>query len=273
MNRCSFGNRRLGPEAASRAYFGKPAHDLTLAESVYIAGLSQAPTRFNPWRHPDRAERKYGRSLDLLAQTGLLTSAQRGLLSDNPPIPGHFEPPHLAPNYVDAIKQRHPGIAGKVRTTLDLDLQRIAELKLRALSTSFNRYDVTDAAVIILDNASGGVRAMVGSSNYLHNQVNGSTRSRSCGSTLKPFVYLTAIDRRLLTAATLLADTPDAIRDTYSDYDPQNFNHHYLGPVRVREALACSLNVPAIVALSRVGARSAFYELQKWGFRFSPRHR
>jgi penicillin-binding protein 1C len=267
LNRCSFGNRRLGPEAASRAYFGKAAHDLTLAESVYIAGLAQAPTRFNPWRHPDRAERKYTRSLDLLAQKGFLTSAQRRLLGATP-IPGHFEPPQLAPNYVDAIKQRHPGITGPVRTTLDLDLQQIAEVKLRALITSLNHYDVTDAAVVILDNAAGAVRAMVGSSNYLHNQVNGSTRPRSCGSTLKPFVYLTAMDRRLLTAATLLADTPDAIRDTYSDYDPQNFNRHYLGPVRVREALACSLNVPAIVALSRVGARSAFYELQKWGFDF-----
>jgi penicillin-binding protein 1C len=267
LNRCSFGNRRLGPEAASRAYFGKPAHDLTLAESVYLAGLSQAPTRFNPWRNPERAERKYARSLDLLVKTGLLTNAQRGLLSTTP-IPGHFEPPHLAPNFVDAIKQRHPGMAGAVRTTLDLNLQQIAEVKLRALITSLNRYDVTDAAVVILDNAAGAVRAMVGSSNYINNQVNGSMRSRSCGSTLKPFVYLTAIDRRLLTAATLLADTPDAIRDKYSDYDPQNFNHHYLGPVRVREALACSLNVPAIVALSRVGARSAFYELQKWGFDF-----
>ncbi len=269
LNRSSFGNRRLGPEAASRAYFGKPARELTLAESVYIAGLAQAPTRFNPWRHPDRAELKYARSLDLLAKTGLLTRAQRALLGDTPPILGHFDPPHFAPSYVDAIKQRQPGIAGKIHTTLDLDLQRIAELKLRTHIDLLNRYDIADAAVVILDNASGAVRAMVGSSNYVNNQVNGSTRSRSCGSTLKPFVYLTAIDRRLVTAATLLADTPDAIRERYSDYEPQNFNHRYLGPVRVREALACSLNVPAIIALSRVGARSAFYELQKWGFRFS----
>jgi len=268
LNRSSFGNRRLGPEAASRAYFGKPARELTLAESVYIAGLAQAPTRFNPWRHPDRAELRYARSLDLLAKAGLLTRAQRALLGDTPPILGHFDPPHFAPNYVDAIKQRQPVIAGKVHTTLDLDLQRIAELKLRTHIDSLNRYDIADAAVVILDNASGAVRAMVGSSNYVNNQVNGSMRSRSCGSTLKPFVYLAAIDRRLLTAATLLADTPDAIRDRYSDYDPQNFNHRYLGPVRVREALACSLNVPAIIALSRVGARSAFYELQKWGFHF-----
>jgi penicillin-binding protein 1C len=268
LNRSSFGNRRLGPEAASRAYFGKPARELTLAESVYLAGLPQAPSRFNPWRHPDRAERKFARSLELLTNTGLLTREQRTLLNEAPPSPGHFDPPHFAPNFVDSIKQRQPGIAGNVRTTLDLDLQRIADLKLRAHIASLNRYDIADAAVVILDNASGAVRAMVGSSNYVSNQVNGATRSRSCGSTLKPFVYLAGLDRRLLTAATLLPDTPDAIRDRYSDYDPQNFNHRYLGPVRVREALACSLNVPAIVTLSRVGARSAFYELQKWGFDF-----
>ena len=74
-----------------------------------------------------------------------------------------------------------------------------------------------------------------------------------------------------MTAATLLPDTPDAIRDEYADYDPQNFNHRYLGPVRLREALGNLLNVPAVFTLSQLGARPAFHELQKWGFRFSRR--
>jgi penicillin-binding protein 1C len=268
LNRSSFGNRRIGPEAAAHAYFGKPARELNLAEAIYIAGLPQAPTRFNPWRHPDQAGRKYTRSLELLTQRRLLTEAQRTLLTTTPPLPGCFSPPRLAPNFVDAIGRGRPSLSGKIRTTLDLDLQRTAELKLQAHLTALNRYDITEAAVIIVDNASGAVRAMVGSSSYATNQVNGAMRSRSCGSTLKPFIYLTAIDRRLMTAATLLPDTPDAIRDKYNDYDPQNFNHRYLGPVRVREALACSLNVPAVVTLSQVGARSAFCELQKWGFEF-----
>jgi penicillin-binding protein 1C len=268
LNRSSYGNRRVGPEAAARAYFGKQARDLNLAEAVYIAGLSQAPTRFNPWRHPDRVERKYARSLDLLAKAGLLNEAQRTLLKETPPIPGHFNPPRLAPNFVDAIRKQGVTLAGSVRTTLDLDLQRVAERRLHAHLSSLNRCDITEAAVVIVDNSSGAVRAMIGSADYENSQVNGAARPRSCGSTLKPFVYLTAIDRRLLTAATLLPDTPDAIREEYRDYDPQNFNHRYLGPVRVREALGCSLNVPAIITLSRVGARSAFYELQKWGFDF-----
>src|SRR5438128_12538893 len=89
---------------------------------------------------------------------------------------------------------------------------------------------------------------------------------RSCAPTLIPFVYLDAIDKRLLTAGSLLPDTPDAIRDEYADYDPQNYNRHYLGPVRLREALACSLNVPAVFTLSRLGARAAYYRVHKWGF-------
>ena len=110
---------------------------------------------------------------------------------------------------------------------------------------------------------------MVGSDNYAESQINGATQPRSCGSTLKPFVYLDAIDKRLFTAASLLPDTPDAIRNEYADYDPQNYNHHYFGPVRLREALGCSLNVPAVFVLSQLGARPAFYQLQKWGFNFS----
>ena len=268
LNRSSFGNRRLGPEAAARAYFGEPAHDLTLPEAILLAGLPQAPTRLNPWRYPDQAIRKYARSLERLAKLGVLTEAQRTALSQSPPVVRRFDPPRLAPHFVDAVRSLHPGLQGRVLTTLDLDFQTTAERALRAHLTVLNRNDVTEAALVILDNATGGVRAMVGSSNYETSQINGAMRPRSSGSTLKPFVYLAAIDRRILTAASLLPDTPDAIRGEYSDYDPQNFSHHYVGPVRVREALGCSLNVPAIVALSRVGARFCFYELQKWGFHF-----
>jgi penicillin-binding protein 1C len=268
LNRSSFGNRRLGPEAAARAYFGEPARDLTLPEAIFLAGLPQAPTRLNPWRYPDQAIRKYVRSLERLAKMGVLTQAQRTMLNQSPPIARRFDPPRLARHFADAVRSLHPGLLGRVVTTLDLDVQATAERALRAHLAVLNRNDITEAAVVILDNATGAVRAMAGSSDYETSQINGAMRPRSCGSTLKPFVYLAAIDRHLLTAASLLPDTPDAIRGEYSDYDPQNFSHHYLGPVRVREALGCSLNVPAIMALSRVGARSCFYELQKWGFNF-----
>jgi penicillin-binding protein 1C len=268
LNRSSYGNRRLGPEAAARAYFGKSARDLTLAESIFLAGLPQAPSRFNPWRHPELATGKYERSVSRLAQLGFISYEEQVLLAKSPPVARRFDPPHLAPHFVDAVIAQNPSLRGTVRTSLDLDLQNTAERFVRSHLAALNRHDITQAAMVIVDNGTGAVRAMVGSSNYATNQINGAIRPRSCGSTLKPFVYLAAIDRRLLTAASLLPDTAEAIRDEYADYDPQNYNHRYLGPVRLREALGCSLNVPAVFVLSQLGARKAFFELQKWGFKF-----
>jgi penicillin-binding protein 1C len=267
LNRSSYGNRRLGPEAAARAYFGKPARDLTLSEAIFLAGLPQAPTRFNPWRHPEEANRKYARSLGRLADLGFITRDQRSLLSEPPKILRN-DPPRFAPHFVDAVATQNPGLRGTVRTTLDLDLQSTVERLARSHLSALNRHDITQAAVVVIENATGAIRAMVGSENYSVSQINGATLPRSCGSTLKPFVYLDAIDKRLFTAASLLPDTPDAIRNEYADYDPQNYSHRYFGPVRLREALGCSLNVPAVFVLSQLGARPTFYQLQKWGFNF-----
>ncbi len=111
LNRCSFGNRRLGPEAAARAYFGKPARNLTLPEAVYLAGLPQAPTRLNPWRYPDLTRRKFARSVERLAQLSVITQAQRTLLSQSPVIAERFDTPRLAGHFVDAVRSLHPSDA------------------------------------------------------------------------------------------------------------------------------------------------------------------
>lgn len=268
LNRSSYGNRRLGPEAAARAYFGKSATDLTLAESIFLAGIPQAPTRFNPWHHAEQANARSARSLNRLRDLGMISSEQQLAFAAVPPVAQHFAPPHLAPHFVDAVVAQNRGARGVLQTALDFNLQQLADRTLKSHLAAINRTDITQAAVVIVENQSGAVRALVGSSDYALSQINGATQARSCGSTLKPFVYLAALDRRLITAATLLPDTPDAIRDEYADYDPQNYNHHYLGPVRAREALACSLNVPAVYVLSQLGARPAFHELRKWGFAF-----
>jgi penicillin-binding protein 1C len=267
LNRSSYGNRRIGPEAAARAYFDKPACDLTWSEAIFLAGLPQAPTRLNPWRHPADANRKYARSLARLVELGVITRDQQTLLAQPPKI-AHIDPPRRAPHFVDAVVARNPRMHGRLGATLDLDLQTTVEHLVRAHLSALNRHDITEAAVVVIENATGAVRTMVGSENYAVSQINGATQPRSCGSTLKPFVYLGAIDKRLFTAASLLPDTPDAIRNEYADYDPQNYAHHYFGPVRLREALGCSLNVPAVFVLSQLGARPAFYQLQKWGFNF-----
>src|SRR6266480_3363989 len=172
LNRSSYGNRRIGPEAAARAYFGKSARDLTLSEAIFLAGLPQAPTRLNPWRHPEEAGRKYARSLARLVQLGFIDRDQELLLAQ-PPKAEHADPSRLAPHFVDAVVARNSGLHGTIRRTLDQDLQTMVERLARSHLSALNRHDITPAAVVIIENASGAIRAMVGSENYAVSQING----------------------------------------------------------------------------------------------------
>lgn len=276
LNRIDYGNRRLGGEAAARAYFGKAAADLTLSEAIYMAGLPQSPVRLNPWKNPGPALTRYQRNVRRLAAQGdLPASADVDRLVASPPRIEQNPPPGAAPYFAALVEATRATaltqstLAGRpMATTLDLNLQMIVERLARAHRTALAGKGVGDLAVVVLENATGAVRAMVSVGPPEHAAINAAIVPRSCGSTLKPFLYLTAIDQRLLTAASLLPDTPDAVSATYSDYDPQNFSHRYHGPVRVREALGNSMNVPAVVTLARLGARQTFGGLRAWGLDF-----
>jgi penicillin-binding protein 1C len=274
LNRNHYANRQVGPAAAARAYFGKKPKNLTLPEAIYLAGLPQAPSRLNPWRHPTAAAAKYKLSIKRLAEMGFLASDQAARFEQQCPaiVPNGTEE-RLAPHFVDAVLKSHPNLGGgMIQTTLDLDLQKFIEQRLEFHLNRLAPRQVTHGAVVVIDSRTGDVRGMVGSRNYKtpgDGQINGTIIFRSCGSTLKPFLYLRAISDRLITAATLLPDTPDAVRTEYIDYDPLNYDKRFLGPVRVREALANSLNVPAVVTLSRVGARKAFLAFQDCGLKFA----
>jgi penicillin-binding protein 1C len=273
LNRSHYANRQFGPAAAAAAYFHKKPANLTPPEAIYLAGLPQAPTRFNPWRHPDAAAARYRRSLARLAMIGFPAPAQMAGGLELPRVAA-FEPPRrLAPHFVDTIRKTPTQFrGGVVRTTLDLDLQHFAEKTLQVHLARLASRHVNEGAIVILDTRTGAVCAMVGSHDYAaprSGQINGTTSHRSSGSTLKPFLYLRGIDQRQVTAATLLPDTPDAVRAEYIDYDPVNYDKRFWGPVRLREALANSLNVPAVVTLSRVGARNTFLALEDYGFNFA----
>jgi penicillin-binding protein 1C len=269
MNRLDYGNRRIGPVAAAFAYFGKPPAELSFAESVWLAGIPQSPSRLNPWKNPRLVEDRYLRNIRRLDRDGLLPPGLdvRALL-ESPPVPGRHDPVSAAPHFTrEALARLRPGDANR-RSTLDLDLQSAAERIVAAAAPTLDEAGAGGCGVVILDNASGGVRAMVSASGPRHRDVNLTTTPRAAGSTLKPFLYLEAIDRRLATAATLLPDTEEAIREAYPDYDPKNHSGRLLGPVRLREALGNSMNVPAVVMLSKTGARESFGRLRSWGLGF-----
>jgi penicillin-binding protein 1C len=270
LNRLPYGNRIEGPEAAARWYFDKPASELTLAESVYLAGIPQAPTRLNPWRRSREAGAKYVRSVERLRRIGFIDAQQAERLRSETPRVGRHIPRTFAPHFVRAATSANPvaDATGALPTTLDLGMQRTAEALVRLHLGWLHRNDISNAAVVVIENRSGAVRAMVGSADPARWEVNIAMAARPAGSTLKPFVYAAGIDRRLLTAATLLPDTAEACRERFPDYQPRNFSPVWHGPVRVREALGNSLNVPAVVALARVGPRRAYEDLCRWGFQF-----
>jgi penicillin-binding protein 1C len=270
INRLDYGNRRIGPEAAAWAYFGKAAATLTLAEAIYLAGLPQSPTRYNPWLRPGNALTKYSRSLKRLMQLNILTAAQFDRLATNPPSVRHESPPHTAPAFIDALmKSRGNHVKGElVTTTLDSGLQHHAENFLAEQLAAVNRHDVRNAGMVVIENSSGAVRALASvatGKGQTEGAFNAALVPRHAGSTLKPFIYLMAIDARKLTAASLLPDTPDAVPRVFPGYEPQNYNRKFAGPVRIREALGNSLNIPAVLTLHRAGPRSAFESLTRWG--------
>ncbi len=266
LNRLDYGNRRIGAEAASRAYFGKPAALLTLPEATFLAGLPQAPSRFNPWRNPEKARGKYTRALDRLAEVAVITPAQQEALDARPPTILVDLPENRAPRFTEATGA--PSHGGIVRTTLDLELQETAQHFLSDQLAVLNRNDARNAAIVVIENATGAVRVLASvalDTPDAETEINGALIGRHAGSTLKPFVYLAALDARKLTAASLLPDTPDAMLAAFGNYDPHNYNERFQGPVRVREALANSLNVPAVLALNAAGPRRTFEQIGAWG--------
>ena len=107
LNRLDYGNRRIGPEAAARAYFGKSARDLSLSEAIFLAGLPQSPARLNPWKSPDEAIARYRRNVKRLAAIRLLPAeAAMNSLLKNPPRIGKHGPPNEAPQFVELARKR-----------------------------------------------------------------------------------------------------------------------------------------------------------------------
>ncbi len=270
LNTIDYGNRRFGAEAAAQAYFDKPAAALTLAESIYLAGLPQSPTRLNPWQHPDAALARYRLNVTRLAADHLLPpDADPETLRNNPPTLHQTYPDTTAPHFTNLVlAASNPHQPSILTTTLSATTQRVAETLLHEHLRQHAALGISDAAVVIIDNATGEVRALACDGRPEHAAINSAATPRSSGSVLKPFIYLAAIEQHLITAATLLPDTPDIIRDTYADYDPQNYDHRSYGPVRARAALGNSLNVPAVHVVSLLGARPAFNSLRDWGFQF-----
>jgi penicillin-binding protein 1C len=265
FNLAPYGGNLVGPETASLSYFGKHARDLTLGEAALLAGLVQSPSRFRPDRHAERAQRRRDHVLERMQTCGCISREQlevglKETVALTPRIPFPFEAPHLA-----EMLHRRNASETVLRTTLDRRIQTLAETAVREGVDSLRHEGISNGAVVVIENETAAVRALVGSCNFFSEedlgQINGATAARSPGSALKPFIYALAFDEGLITPKSILADVPA----NYTGYEPQNFDHLYRGPVTAREALCASLNMPAVGLLGRVGQKRCYSLLKELG--------
>ena len=265
LNHIDYGHGYAGPEAAARGYLGVPASEVSLAQAALLAVLPRAPSALDPYRHLDRATVRQRALLHVLHQRGDvtaddLTRALAEPISLQPREKGVL----LAPHLVLATRRG----AGDVHTTLDFDLQRDAEVIIQAHAPLLRARGALNSAVIVIDNATGEILAEVGSADYFDAASAGAVdlvrSKRQAGSTLKPFLYARAFEKGLSPMAPL-ADVPTDLGTTGAVYAPDNFDGAFVGPVSAREALAGSLNVPAVRLVAEMGAREAVSVLRRSG--------
>lgn len=248
LNRADFSNLCRGAETAAWFYFGKKAAELNEPEAALLAGLLKAPTQLNPLRYPEAAHRRRNR---ILAAMGGDTSALLGVAGRS------INAPSAA-----------GGRAGQL--TLDGAFQSRCAAIAREEIERLRERNVSQAAVVVVDNRSGEVLVSVPAAfpeSSRGGALNGTVTPRSAGSTLKPFVYLMAF-RHGAWPGTVLADIPTLYRSADGVQAPGNYNDQYRGPITIRQALACSQNIPALEALERFGSVEEQLELlRSLGFR------
>ena len=243
-----FGGNIEGVRAASLSWFGKEPKHLTLAESALLVVLPQSPERVRPDLFPAVARAARDKVLRRAREHGVITpreaaEAMQGAIPiKRAAMP--FRAPHLAEQLRGASA---PGSV--IRTTVDGRLQRIIE----ELASREARWlgDGANLAIVVVENRGRAVRTWLGGADFFgaNGQVDLTRAKRSPGSTLKPFVYALAFDDGIAHPETLIDDAP--VR--FGDYAPRNFDRDFQGEVTIRRALQQSLNVPAIVALDRIG--------------------
>ncbi|QPC83544.1 transglycosylase domain-containing protein [Phototrophicus methaneseepsis] len=280
LNQTYFGNLSYGLEAAARAYFSKSAMDLSLAECALLAGMAQNAVLHDPLSNFESAKERQEVALRLMTQQGYLTETQAASAGRDELQFGSTPFPIDAPHFVMAVWKQlertypdelyHGGL--EVITTVDSTWQRTAQEIAQRQLTLLNHppanvrvpANANNAAVVAMDPYTGQVLTMLGSPDYFNESIDGAVNAalalRQPGSALKPFTYAAAMNPDLpepYTAATMILDveTPFITRKLES-YTPSNYGQVEHGPVLVREALASSYNIPAVVALEHLGLRN-----------------
>ncbi|WP_395741625.1 penicillin-binding protein 1C [Prosthecobacter sp.] len=252
-NRVSFGNLMTGAATAASGYFHKPLGDLTPAECALLAALPQSPARLNPFRNLEGVLPRQRRILDKVHELHWLSDEEHRVALEQKIVLQRFSGGFEAPHAIEMLRGAASGAT--VRTTLDATLQQQVETIMAARLEALKGRHVTHGAVVIIENATGEVRALAGSRDFFAKdggQLNGAWAPHSPGSAMKPFTYLMAFERGA-TAASIVADLPVEFGTASGTYKPENFSLRSYGPMTYRYALGNSLNISAVRVLDSIG--------------------
>jgi 1A family penicillin-binding protein len=283
FNEIPYGSTAYGVESAAHTYFNKSAKNLTLAEAALLAALPQAPTYYSPYgNHTDALINRQHVVLNLMVDQGHITKEQADaakavdVLKEVSPKKDNI----LAPHFVMYVKELLTEKYGekmveqgglKVITTLNIDKQRVAEESINDYADrNQKQYKASNAALVSLDTKTGQILAMVGSRDYFNEEIDGQVnvtlRPRQPGSSFKPFVYAAAFAKGY-TPDTILFDLETTFKTASGkDYTPHNYDSKEHGPLTMRQALAGSLNIPAVKTLYLAGIDTVIDEAQKLGY-------
>ena len=291
LNEAPFGHQSYGVESASSLYFNKSVKDLTLGQATLLAGLPQQPSTYSPCNSPENAKGRQLTVIRLMEKNGWYDknkqkqhiTKEEAEMARNEELTFNCKFSNIkAPHFVMYVKKVLEDKYGteivekgglKVTTWLDLDLQDKAQAVVTdSIETSGKDYGVGNGALVALKPGTGEVLAMVGSKDYFSNedegQFNVATAKRQPGSSIKPITYITALSRGY-TAGDIFFDVKTKFPggEGQPDYEPENYDKKYQGPIFMRDALGNSINTVAVKLLSLVGIDNMIQTANKLGIK------
>ncbi len=276
LNSVYYGEGAFGIGSAAKTYFNKSANDLTLAESAMLIGLLPAPSAYSPISgNPEYAKERQATVLARMVDNGVITQAEADaakaeqLAYAAPEEEANGIAPHYAELVISELYDKYgedkaTRLGLRVSTTLDPTLQKAANEAVKNHMGYIEANGGSNASVVAIDPATGDIRALVGSADYNNNRfgkVNMAVTARQPGSSIKPLYYAEAMQKDVITPATIMQDK----YTDFGNYTPQNADRRFRGNVSIRNALAQSLNIPSVEVMQELGVDNSVTALKRLG--------
>ncbi len=255
LNSIYCGANFSGVTSAARTYFGSDLKNLTSGQIEILSYIPRNPSFYNPVEHKKRFQ-------DISEQADI--AAQNANYYKYP-----YNLPHFVNHLTSEYKKNNKPLPYELYTTVDLEISELSESYLREALEQAQSSRITNGALLLLDNKTGTVISWLGNGDFYDyensGQIDGVLVTNQPGSSMKPFLYALGIEKEILEPSTVLADVPSQFGNDKL-YIPENFNNRYNGPVRMRVALASSLNIPAVETLNKIGVQNYLEKLYELGF-------